>query len=210
MRNLSIRVRLFLLVITITLPFLALLAWFLNVQLQAESQVAYLKMKAMAETVSHSLDIELQDQRLVMARLAARPQIKILDAKNCDPFLPEYISLHRDYINLSINDFNGNLICVFSEESQTKPILTEEQLQALKQHGKFFVGGAIIDEQSKNWTATLAYPIIDTHNQFNGYLSLPLDLLTLNERFFKSCAIQYFGRCHRPKRKFLITLFKTG
>jgi len=186
-RHLSIRTQMFLLVLVSMLPAVGILAWQLTAASTQARDAAYAKVKVLADDTAAVLAQVLRENETVLGRLAERPLVRALDAKNCDPIVREYVLLHPEYTTLGVRDLQGNIICSYvpNPVAQLNPRdfpWFEEGLRS----GKFTVGDAFLGRQTNRWVSVLTYPIRDEAGKASGLLALPVDLVRLNQRLLGS------------------------
>ncbi len=186
-RQLSIRSQLLLLVLAIMLPAAALLAWHVADDARQARQAAYAKLEIIADDTAARIDRMLHEHEAVLARLAARPRVRALDPRNCDPIIWGYVSLHPEFTTLAVRDIRGNAICSFNPNPPA-----QGQIAALAwfreglRNGKFNVSDAYLGQSSGRWVSVLTYPIRNEQGEVSGLIGLALDLAKLNERVFKN------------------------
>jgi len=182
-QRLSIHAWLLLLALAVALPCFALLAWHLAEHAAQARVQAYAREKVQADATAVRLGAILQDNEQLMARLAARPRIKALDAKPCDPIIAEFVSLHPEFTTLALRDLQGNIVCshLANPLAQYTPEAFPWYYEGLRS-GKFFVSGAILGPVSRRWASAMVYPVQDAQGKPSGALVIGLDLLRLNQR----------------------------
>src|SRR3990167_916716 len=107
----SIRRYLLALVLAVTLPLAALLAYSLQEgrrQALTDAEASALRISQFVAAVNQRF---VNDARDMLAALAARPLVTEPDSGRCDPWLSEFKALLSRYANLAVADRNGELIC---------------------------------------------------------------------------------------------------
>ena len=179
----SIRSRLLLLIIAIMLPGVAAWAWYLVGETREAEEVAYSELKILAGNVAENLDIVLHEHEAILTRLAARPLVKALDAKHCDPLIGEYVGLHPEFTTIGIRDLQGRLICSFIPNAPAQSqIITFPWFQEALRSGGFSASDAFLGRTSKRWLTILTFPIRDDAGELRGLVVFSLDLLKLNQK----------------------------
>jgi len=112
--GLPVRTQLVLLVLAGVLPALLGLAWYLVRERDEAREQAMARLDAVRDGVLRSLDEFLRDRQASLGRLALRPRIKALDARNCDPMLREYPDLRPDFAGVELRDGEGRVVCAAS------------------------------------------------------------------------------------------------
>ena len=184
-RHLSIRAQLLLLVLAVALPAAGIISYFLAHDAREASESAYAKANILAVDTAGSLDLFLREHAMVMARLAARPLVKRLDPRHCDPMAAEYLELHPEFTRLVVRDVQAAVIC-----SARPGAPTREQTSARQwfwegvRSGGFSVGEVYLGQSSGRWVSVLSYPVRNDKGDVSGLISFSLDLHKLNEQVF--------------------------
>ena len=103
-QHLSIRAQLLVLVLSVVLPAAGIFAYYVVDESQEASAEAYAKVKILAGNTQANLEQLLREHEAVLSRLAARPLVAALDARNCDPLIGEYVRLHPEFTTLAVRD----------------------------------------------------------------------------------------------------------
>ena len=184
-RHLSIRDQLLLLALAIVLPVAALLAWHVADDARQARVAAYARLKLVADDTAVRIERILDGQEAVLARLAARPRVRALDPRNCDPMIWGYLSLHPEFTTLAVRDLRGNAICSFNPHPPGQAqIAGLAWFQEGLRNGKFSISDAYRGQSSGRWLSVLTYPIHDEQGEVSGLIGLAIDLMKLNERVF--------------------------
>lgn len=177
----SIRTQVLLLALTIVLPAVATFAWFhfddaRHARDEARREVANLAVAATA-----NLDRFLGQTEAMMARLAARPQVRALDARNCDPIVAEFVKLNPEFNQLGIRDLEGNIICSYVPNPIARIDPREfPWFEEGVRSGKFNAGNAFPAPRVRRWVSVLTHPILDDSGKVAALLILPVDLVKLS------------------------------
>ena len=180
---LSIRAQMSLLVIAVTLPAAAGMVWFILAESRDATQAAYSRVRDLARETKSHLDTIFTDYDDLFDHLTARPGLKRLDPKRCDPILAEYQRLHPEFNSLLVRDARANPLCSTRSDAAPGP---NAFASAWFQRGigpkEFTVGDAEQDYYSGRRVSVLTHHILDDAGKVSGLVSLPLDLLKLNRR----------------------------
>jgi PAS domain S-box-containing protein len=184
--RLSIRAQLLLLVLSVVLPAAGIFAYYVADESQEAREAAYAKVKILADNTVASLDLVLRDHEAVLKRLAERPLVRALDARNFDPVVGEFIRLHPEFNNLGVRDLHANIIYSYqpnptSAQATREFAWFEEGIRS----GKFTAGNAFLGRMVGRWVSVLTFPVRDDEGKVSGLLNMSLDLLKLNERVFQ-------------------------
>jgi signal transduction histidine kinase len=180
-----------LLVAAVLLPALLALGVFF-IHERAESLThAYERVALLSRNSAVDLGEMLRDHEAVLGRMAQRPLVKALDARQCDPIIGEYTQLHPAYTNLVVRDLSGRNDCSALARKlapgQQAVDLVPGYLEAQQRDG-LTVGAAHLGPLSGRWVSVLFYPVKDAQNKVSGLISLPMNLLALSERYLGTVA----------------------
>ena len=183
MHKVSIRIQLLLLTLVIMVPVTGMLMWFLAAHLDRTKEDARSGVRAIAENVKLSLLVLLNDHESLLARLAARPQVRALDPLKLDSVFVDFVPLHPQYNNLGLRDSHGNNI--YSYRPNPAPPQAAQAFPWFQEgirSKEFLVGNAFLGGLTNRWVSVLTYPVLNDAGDISGFLNLPLDLLALNEK----------------------------
>jgi len=184
--RLSIRSQLLLLVLAFALPAAAMLTYFLVQNSRDAAANAYAKVNILAASTAAHLDLILHEHEPTLERLAARPQVRSLDPRNCDPMVADYVALHPEFTRIGVRDKQGNLMCsVRAGPSTREQIAGLTWFQDGMRASGFRVGDAYLGQSSGHWLSVLTYPIRDDAGQVSGLVSLAINLGRLNQQLFQ-------------------------
>ncbi len=195
----SIRTQIFALVIAITLPFIATMAWFLAYDLNRARAVAQLEVQILAEHSALDIRRFLRQSETTLGHIAERPLVKGLDPQHCDPVFSDYVRLNPDFITLGLRDRQANIIC--SHLSHPPSVSTVAKLPWFIEglaNPSFMASAAFVGPTSGRWVTVLTRPVQDKAEQFVGILALTVDLQKLSENVLepipRNAAIRVFDR----------------
>ena len=181
--RLSIRARLILLVLAVLLPAAALVAWFVAADAREARDLAHAGVQNLAQEAAADLGLLLREDQTLLERLAARPLVRALDAKQCDPLIGEYARLRPEFTALVLSDLVGNGICSpLARPPQRVEGSAQPWFEAGVRSGRFSVGEAYLGRPAGHWLSALTYPVRDGSGKVAGLLVLPLDLQALQQR----------------------------
>ena len=169
------------------LPVAGLLAWFLVADAERAREDAHARVGILAASTTAAIERQLREAEATLARLAARPLVKAMDPRNCDPIVANYITLHPEFTTLGLRDLQGNIVCSYIQ-NPIRQLNTREfpWFEEGLRNGKFTAGNAFRGRQVGRWVAVLTHPVRDEAGAVVGLLALPVDLLKLGEQVLGS------------------------
>lgn len=186
LQRLSIRARLLVLVLATLLPVVGSLFWFLDHEIDEARAAAYSEARLLAENISGSLDQALRDNKELLGFLAA--EFRGNPPRRSPAFDPEqFMRMHPDVLNVGVRDLQTNNIY----SHRPDPVPPQQALgfqwaqQALRSDA-FAVGNAFRGPLSGRWVTVLTHPVHGEDGRRSGFVSLSLDLLTLNQQVFQA------------------------
>ncbi len=166
---------------------------------------AHADVAAVARNAAAELGRMLRDHQQLLGRIAQRPKVRALDARECDPVIAEYTRLQPGYTNLVVRDLAGQSDCsalarkLNPQQEGEVPGLREAQ-----QRDGLSVGAAHLGPLSGRWVAVLFYPVKDEQGEVAGLISLPMDLLNLGERYLVPLAPNHLLQVVDPGGRILM------
>ncbi len=175
---LTIRGQLFVLVMAIALPMVAILIY--AIVDHAKQRVKDVQTTAHILTVAVAADVErmLAANQALLVQMAKRPLIRRMDASMCDQVLWDFRDLFPKSANMTVIDLQGTAICSAVPQPDGKPVSVAQSAwfkQSLAQEG-FVVSDPFLGPITHRWVTVLTYPIRNDAGQKIGFLGLPLDL----------------------------------
>ncbi len=174
------------LLMVILLPVFVALVWYFaderdRARAQAESVVG-----TSAERVQANIDRFLTEQELVLSRLAARPQVRAMDPRRCDPQLAEYVQLHPEFPNVLLADLEGNLVCTAQPlRMPATSVRDRAWWNRVRLADGFLVGDVMIGPATGRRLVRMSYPVRDEDGHIAGVLVMPADLQATNGRLMQ-------------------------
>ena len=175
---LPIRVQLVLLVLAVGLPSLAVIGYGAWASSQHDLDVASQTSASIAQVTAANTERFLARGEHILATLADRPQVRAVDARNCDAFLADVPRYEPQYANLGLIDLGGHVICSALAQPGGQPadVSGSTWFRAVRDRAAFVVGAPFIGPITHKWVSVLAYPVLGTGGAVAGYLALPIDL----------------------------------
>ena len=186
---LTIRVRLLALVMAVVFPFALILGMNVRDQSINARDKAFQDVRQMAQIHRDAIGQFFKNSELVLARLAQRPQVAAPDGRRCDPFVQEYLKFHPDYAGLQLRNAQGRVVCTFASTTEPSPSVqasTPPWFEQAKAANTFYISPALPDTAAGKWHIVLSHPVRNHAGQPVGYLTLPLNLLALNNTILGS------------------------
>lgn len=182
----SVRAQLMLLVGAVLVPALLVLGVSFVRERTASLDHAYERVTLLAQANASDLSMMLREREEVLSRMAQRPLVKALDARQCDPIIGEYTRIHPGFTNLVVRDLAGRNDCstlaLKLTSNQQVFDLVPGYLEAQQRDG-LTIGAPHLGPLSGRWVSVLFYPVKDAHNKVAGLISLPMNLQDLSERY---------------------------
>lgn len=181
-RRLSIRIQMLLLIAAIAIPIIAVVVWFVSNEIRDERADAFDRIKHANAIVASRIGQILTDHE-VLLRLAATEYRGSTPTKTPGFNAEQFLRMHPQIINIGVRDLAANNI--HSYRGSPKP--PEEALKfPWVQRGitsdSFEVGDAFLGNLTGRWVSVMTHPVTDNTGKRTGFISLSIDLLTLNER----------------------------
>lgn len=184
--RLPIRAQLLLLGLAVGLPAAGLFAWHAYETSASLKESAFARVSVLARGTADQLDNFLSEQEGVLARVAARPLVRALDPKRCDPALLEFASLNPDFLSMGLRDATGRLVCT----SNRNPIRIERPGQSRWFDEGIQMPGLSAGDATPHplgrWISVLTHPVRRDDGMVAGLVGLPIDLVAFQGRLFRS------------------------
>ena len=183
--GLSTRSLILLLVLAICIPFAAVLAWSVGVNLRLAREKTERTVRGLAEQTAASLGVMLRNHEDVMRALAAQPSVRTLDPLKLGATVVEIVRIHPEFNNLGLRKVNGeNIFSNQPHPSSPQVAAAFPWFQDGIHNEGFTVGNAFFGRLVNRWVSVLTYPVRDDDGRISGFLNMPLDLERLNQRLF--------------------------
>ncbi|HSI58138.1 MAG TPA: cache domain-containing protein, partial [Ideonella sp.] len=175
---LRIRTHLALLVLVTAWPLAALLAYTAQRQAKVEEKQAGAQALRAAQAIAAEAERTLQRAQVLLTQVARRPQVRRLDAADCDPLFGAFGSLFPDYTNLVTVRLDGERVCSALPARPDMPAKVDPRLflaQTLSSQG-FTVGPLTRGIFTGRWILLVAYPLRAEAGELVGAVALSIDL----------------------------------
>ena len=178
MRAHSIRSRLLLLVLALTIPLALVMAYALHHQMRMGIERTQESLRILVGVMVNHTGSRIEQSRQMLEMLAARPQLRRLDPRRCDPLLGELHQLFPAYANLVSTNLEGQALCsaLMPGHGALPGVGEQPWYRAFRERQRFSVGSPHRGPISGKWVSVLSVPVFDDLGEFSGGLHLPLDL----------------------------------
>ena len=179
---LPLRYRLALLVLVAALPLIALVVFNIVNHARLESEQAAEEALHSARAVAEQTGQRLQRARALLAWLAQRPSVNLLDEKQCDPVFGRFVGLFPEYTNLVTARRDATRACsaVPPPPSAALTVDTALYLAPTLAAGGFTLGKVTRGINTGRWILFAAQPLpADAAGTVPGVVALSIDLAGL-------------------------------
>ena len=174
----SIRTHLLLLVMAVSIPLAAMVAYDIYYGMQQTVASTKLSLHILAQITANHIDSKIANARHTLERLSVRPAVRELNPDHCDPGLADVQSLNQDYANLMVTDLNGRLIC--SVLRHQNPALAHVAVmpwfQEFRQQNQFMISAPHFGRISERRVTVFSQPIFNEKKEMIASIHLPVDL----------------------------------
>lgn len=179
----SIRARLVVLVLGVALPLIGLIAFDYANRLASRVELAGDSARVLARTVAASLAQLIDNERTMLAALAARPAQRIERPTVCDPLITEILTLNPYRANITVTTAAGEPVCSAAPLPASGPVSVTDQDYArqLLRTGEFTIGEPFKGRITGRWVVPLVFPRRDAADRLIGWVGSPLDVERIAE-----------------------------
>lgn len=174
----SIRSHLLLLVLAVSIPLVAIVGYGIYNDMQQTIVHTKTSLRRVASMMVSNMGGRIANARQTLERLAARPLVKRLDPRNCDPWLMELHTVNSGYSNIVCTDPNGVAVCSTAPQSDDKPVDFGKApwFQKFQKEKRFAVAPPHFDQVTGKWVSTLSAPISNDQQELVGAIHQQIDL----------------------------------
>ncbi len=178
MHTFSIRDYLLLLVLALSVPFVMVVGYGIYSDRQQTIAHTKLSLKILVNTMVTNTGGKIDNTRLLLERLAARPLVQLMDPLHCDPILQELYQLHPEYANVDYTNKDGLMVCSAVPEPGGKliNIAHTSWFRKVAEEKKFVVGKPHFGPITGKWVSVLTSPIFNARHKLIGTVQLPLNM----------------------------------
>ena len=145
----------------------------------------YMQAQSQANAIATSLSHFFSVNETVLRRLAMRPKVRALNARDCDPILKDYVSLHTEFVNMAVRDLDGKNDCSYQSFVIPQSSFLKFPWFRQAQHSdEFRVGEVYNGPLNGAALSVMSYPVHDDAGKQTGMVLLPIDLQRLNRQVF--------------------------
>ena len=180
MKAASIRTHLLLLVLAMSAPLVATVAY----NIHSDQQQAVVRTKASLSTLvrvmANSAESKIGNARQILGLVAERPMVKRVDPSACDSTLGDVLAFNPAFANIGYVNLQGRVLCSAVPQPDDKPaeVGAAPWFQSLLKQQRFTVGQPVRGPITGRWVSVLASPIYNERREMIGAVALPLDLQT--------------------------------
>ena len=184
----SIRTYLLLLAFAIMLPFLLLHTYIVYYQAQQEIQTEKNMLASLAHLAAGDAEHFMADAKLVLLRLAERPELRSLDPIQCETFLRLFPCGNPNFCSISVVAASGKLICTVAESGLPVADVTKNQdwLHKVIETNSFVISEPIVDKEHSRDIILLGQPLRDSQHKTVGVVAIAVDLLQYDSVHYKT------------------------
>lgn len=174
----SIRVYLLLLVLGAALPLMAAVGYGIYHDMHQQIANTKISLRTLTGIMIRNTGGRIAHERRILERLATRPLVRRVDARNCDPILKDLLDLSSDYANVTYTDARGVAVCSAVQQPGGQPVDVGKApwFQRFLQDRRFTVGDPFFGPITGKWVSVLSAPIWNENRELVGGVQFPMDL----------------------------------
>src|SRR5579859_420757 len=177
--NPSLRLRLFLLVLLVSLPLLGLVLYNAAVQRQHEAATVAEHAKSAAALAASDVTQRLQGQKQLLVALAQLPAVANQDAAGCLTAANSILSQFPSYTNVGAASANGDIFCSALALTQTANVAQRSWFTQAVASDNFVLGEYQFSSRTGRPVVVGAYPVHDRAGVLQAVVFAALDLTQL-------------------------------
>lgn len=173
----SIRSRLFLLILAAIIPAFALITWHAVNERAAALRAAENDALNLVRIARKLEDGAVSTIHQILDSLSKMPEIHSMRASpDCDRLLANLQALHPIYSNLAVADLDGDIFCSALPLDAPVNIRDREYFRGAIETGEFSAGRFQLGRITNVTTINFGYPLRDTHGVINGVVFAAMNL----------------------------------
>ena len=177
--GMSIRARIYLLVLVIVLPFSIFIGARRYIDAQRSIEVAQQSTQAMSQISATALHNLLGDTLALAGELARRRELDKPGSADCNELMVDFKQMHVGFLGASFQDESGVTRCSSTLVNGAVPINSFAETEwfiRVKAEKKALVSKPYVGRIVKSWLIVVTAPVLDAEGNFKGAIGLPLDL----------------------------------
>ena len=180
-RHWKIKTLVYGLVLAVVAPLVALVAFLLISTHESERERALASVANLAANAANNVAAVIEAGETTLARLAARPAVRALDARRCDPALDAFRDLVPVNANLTVIGANGRAVCsAVPLPPGGAPDMTDtDWFRRVMAENRFVASKPFRGRITGLLVSVLAYPLRDGAGAPIGVVTQPIELARL-------------------------------
>ncbi len=176
--GISIRTRLLFLVVAGAISLAASVGYGIYTDMHQTIDATKASLRTLAITMVGKTGGKIANARQTLERLAERPLVKLVDAKQCDDILKELLYLNPDYANATYTTREGVAVCSAVPQPGGKQVNVGKApwFQRFVKNQHFTVGEPFFGPITGKWVSVLSAPIWNEQHELVGGVQFPFDL----------------------------------
>ncbi|MDP1526787.1 MAG: ATP-binding protein [Rhodocyclaceae bacterium] len=174
----SIRTRLLLLVVGSAVTLAASVGYGIYTDMQQTITNTKASLRTLAITMAGKTGGKIANARQTLERLAERPLVKLVDARQCDDILGNLLYLNPDFANATYTTSAGVAVCSAVPQPGGKQVNVGKApwFQRFVKNQRFTVGEPFFGPITGKWVSVLSAPIWNEQRELVGGVQFPFDL----------------------------------
>jgi diguanylate cyclase (GGDEF)-like protein/PAS domain S-box-containing protein len=174
----SIRAHILLLVLAVSVPLVAIVAFGIYSDMHQTIVHTKISLRMLTSAMAYNTSHTISDSRKILEQLSVRPIVMQVDPNNCDGILKDLLLLNPKFANIAYANMEGLMVCSASPQPGGKPTNSGKTpwFQNLLKERRFSIGEPFIGLITHKLVSVLNTPIWNESHEMIGAVALPLDL----------------------------------
>ncbi len=174
----SIRSYLALVLLALVIPLFGVAVHNIYDDVQFATSQARASVRTMVTLVANNTARKVAATRQLLAGLAQRPLVRLVDTTRCDSVIKDLQALSQDFANIVYTNMQGDSVCSALPQAAGKAVNVggTPWFKQFVAGQRFAIGTPHIDPISGKWVAVLSMPIFDADKKMVGGIHVPMDL----------------------------------
>jgi len=157
----SLRLRLFGLVLIVLVPWLALVLY--TQSDERKTAIAHVNSDALrlVGIVTSNQATQIEAARQLLTAFARLPQLRVDNAAACNAMLPEMLTAYPLYLNLAVAAPNGDIVCSAVPSKEAVNVTDRSYFRTAMATKQFAIGDYQVGRITKMPLIVFAYPVLD-------------------------------------------------